>query len=139
MTDLTKILKVGDCLWDSRYGEVVVLALKDNHYPIIATSLNGISGLSYTKEGRPMDLCEITLYPLDQKPAPPQWPEVPKTFEWEGKVYTEGEWVAVRGGHVTFEILQLKLIDNNHRFPVKCSNGWVYIEMRKLTSFNQFD
>jgi hypothetical protein len=24
MTDLTKILKVGDRLWDSRYGEVVV-------------------------------------------------------------------------------------------------------------------
>jgi len=137
MTDLTKILKVGDRLWDSRYGEVKILALNDSPYPITATSLNRISGFSYTKEGRRTPSCEITLYPLDQKPAPPQWPEVPKTFEWKGKIYTEGEWVAVRADVGSFSVLQLSSINNLHEYPIKCSNGWVYTEMRKLTLFNQ--
>jgi hypothetical protein len=136
MTDLTKILKKGDRLWDSRYGEVEVLALNHRPYPVTVASEAGI--LSYTKEGRPTALCEITLYPLDQKPAPPQWTEVPKTFEWEGEIYTEGEWVAVRVGDGEFNIRQLQLIiPLEMRHPIKCSNGWVYSGMRKLSSFNQ--
>ena len=93
MTDLTKILKVGDKLWDSRYGEVEVFLVNDTPYPITVSSKAGI--LSYTKDGRSTSLCEITLYPLDQKPAPPSWPDSPQTFEWEGEVYEKGEWVAV--------------------------------------------
>jgi hypothetical protein len=64
-------------------------------------------------------------------------PEVPKTFEWEGEIYTEGEWVAVRADVGPFRVLPLSSVNNLHEYPIKCSNGWVYTEMRKLPSFNQ--
>ena len=138
MTDLTKILKAGDRLWDARFGEIVVTEINHNSfYSIMGKTCATGYILSFTKEGRPTENTEITLYPLDQKPAPPQWPEVPKTFEWEGEIYTEGEWVAVRAYSTgSFSIVQLATI-NDSLYPIKRSNGWVYTEMRKLSSFNQ--
>ena len=141
MTDLTKILKVGDRLWDSRYGEVVVTDVihSSQSYPILASALSRLNPfcLAFTKEGRLAENTEITLYPLDQKPAPPQWPEVPETFKWEGEIYTKGEWVAVRAYSTqSFTIVQLATI-NDSQYPIKCSDNWVYSEMRKLRSFNQ--
>jgi hypothetical protein len=64
-------------------------------------------------------------------------PEVPKTFEWEGEIYAEGEWVAVRVYSAqSFTIVQLATI-NDSQYPIKCSDNWMYSEMRKLRSFNQ--
>jgi hypothetical protein len=140
MTDLTKILKAGDKVWYSGYGEKEVAWIGDpkcNDYPIgVRLRENDVDYLLL--DGRISMLHDHPIiYPLDQKPAPPQWPEVPKTFEWEGEIYTEGEWVAVRAYSTqSFTIVQLATI-NDSQYPIKCSDNWVYSEMRKLHSFNQ--
>ena len=142
MTDLTKILKTGDKIQSYRYGEGKVSEIKTPSnkwvYCIKVILPNGVNSQWYLSDGRlSQKSLRPDLLPLGMEIPPPQWPETPKTFEWEGKVYTEGEWVAVRADVGPFRVLPLSSINNLHEYPIKCSNGWVYTEMRKLTLFNQ--
>ena len=103
MADLTKILKVGDKVESYRYGEGEVSEIKtpscNAHYCIQVILPNGVNTQWYLSDGRlSQKSLRPDLLPLGMEIPPPQWPEVPKLFEWEGEIYTEGEWVAVRVG-----------------------------------------
>lgn len=142
LPDLTKILKVGDKVWDVSYGEVEVSSLANlPQRPILVKSIGGVP-IAYTKDGRTSENFPIRLYPIDQKPEPPNWPDAPKTFEWEGEVYEAGEWVAVRDRDTDhWAIFKLWMIEENEFYPVKVSKdkeaGIRFAQMRKLSSFNQ--
>jgi hypothetical protein len=142
MKDLTKILKRGDKVQSYRYGEGEVSEIKTPsdkaHYCIQVILPNGVNAQWYLSDGRlTQKSLRPDLLPLGMEIPPPQWPEVPKTFEWEGEIYMKGEWVAVRAYSTqSFTIVQLATI-NDGQYPIKCSDNWVYSEMRKLTSFHQ--
>jgi len=142
MTDLTKILKVGDKVESYRYGEGEVSKIKTPsnkaHYCIQVILPNGVNAQWYLLDGRlTRKSLRPDLLPLGMEIPPPQWPELPKTFEWGGEIYTEGEWVAVRIGIIPFEIRILQSVNDSDHFPIKCDNNSCYNQMRKLSSFNQ--
>lgn len=135
LPDLTKILRVGDKVFDVRRGEMTVSSLNDGSvFPIICSP----GYFSYTIDGRGAITDKLpALYPIDQAPPPPGWPTQPKTFEWEGEVYKAGEWVAVMLTNGPFVIHQLESIAHNKAYPIRCAGGLASSKMRKLSSFNQ--
>lgn len=133
MEDLTKILKVRDKVWDIRYGEVEVINIIDDIHPIRVSCQGGT--LTYTLDGRSEKGSRVLLYPIAQGETipDPNWPGPPKTFQWNGETYTEGEWVAVRDYEEKWTISQV------YPYPegrVTYADGGFWIQMRKLSSFN---
>jgi hypothetical protein len=133
MEDLTEILKVGDKVWDIRYGKVEVISIIDDVYPIRARYEEGT--LTYTRDGRSGKDSKVLLYPIEQGETIPEpsWPGPPKTFQWNGETYTEGEWVAVRDYEEKWTISQVYPY-SKERVPY--ADGGFWLQMRKLSSFN---
>lgn len=107
------------------YGEGKVIEIKQGTYPI-KCEMNRL-WRSYSNDGKYLDYCKATLYPIEQYRAIIANIPAPEPEKWQPKV---GEW-CLFGSHVWLKSMVLApfVRKDNGKYIAKVKNEQVYYDV----------